>query len=133
MFDVRKPLLAALLCVYMATPALAQHKDKNPNVDLTGVATIYLYNPVPPGQKALSFTGLQSLTVPPTATIAEIQNCGTVTINYWDDGVDVPTATTGITLAAGEPMQISGAQLAAIQFFPASGTGCLNALYYVNN
>lgn len=69
----------------------------------------------------------QAVAIPASATTAMIV-CETANVRWCDDG-QVPTATFGNLLAAGQALEYSG-PLAAMQFFPVSGTPILDVAFY---
>ncbi len=86
------------------------------------------------GLKPLGFervTGLSAvkgLTVPAGATIAYLQ-ADTRNICWRDDGTN-PSATTGMTLVAGNDPFLYTGDLSAIKFIEATATALLNITYY---
>jgi hypothetical protein len=92
-----------------------------------GVAP-YTYTPL--GCQVLpslaSATGFTS--VPAGATLADIQ-VTTQNVNYRDDGTN-PTASTGLTIFAGQPFLPYSGNLAAIKFIQQTATAAGYACFY---
>lgn len=108
---------------------MATNKDSTGTI-IAGVAPIYLYDPIAPGQFGLTVATATNLTPPAGATIAQI-SVETAGVRYRDDGI-APTATVGMPVAAGTSFQYAG-PLTAIQFIAQSGSPTIDVLYYKNN
>jgi hypothetical protein len=108
---------------------MATNKDSTGTI-IAGVAPIYLYDSIAPGQFALSVATPTNLTPPAGATIAQISVEG-AGVRYRDDET-APTATVGMPVAAGTSFQYAG-PLTAIQFIAQSGSPTIAVLYNKNN
>lgn len=111
-------LTTALLCSALAILPIAARAD-------SGV------RPLPCGYQQITVTAVQSLTIPAAcksnATLAVI-TAETQAVRYRDDGV-APTATVGMPLAVGTPIQYAG-NISALQFIAQVAGGIVNVLYY---
>lgn len=65
---------------------------------------------------------------PPSAARKALIQAETQAVRWRDDGTD-PTATVGITLAAGATLEYAG-NLDSIKFFEAAASAKLNVSYY---
>jgi hypothetical protein len=79
------------------------------------------------GYQQITLSGAASLTVPAGATSAVI-TAEAQAVRYRDDGV-APTATVGMPLAVGVPLQYTG-PLASVKFIQQTSGAILNILYY---
>ena len=90
-----------------------------------------MYDPriVPMGYQQISaFSTLQSLTIPPGATVALIRT-ETNNIRWRDDGV-APTAAIGMLLMPADAYLLYAGTLSALQFIPVTGSATLDIAYY---
>jgi hypothetical protein len=78
-------------------------------------------------QRIAAFSTLQSLTIPPNGRWAIIIP-STNAVRYRDDGTN-PTATVGMPIAVGQPLEYSG-DLTTFKVIPQSGSATLDIVYY---
>lgn len=96
-----------------------------------GGSAPYSFTGVAGSQSALAVATSTALTVPGTATFAQVMAIGG-SVNYSLESDLTPTATVGFVLTPGQPLWIQGATVAtAARFIDATGsTGTLTVQYF---
>lgn len=90
----------------------------------------YGFTPLTAGQHNLAITTSTALTVPATATFAEVCARGN-NVNFTTDGTTTPTSSVGMPLAIGQCQFFSGATvLANFRAIQAAATATLDAEYF---
>lgn len=82
----------------------------------------------PLGYQQLTVTTVQTLTVPPGATLAII-DVEAQAVRWRDDGV-APTATIGMPIAVSDLALVYSGNLAALQFIAQVAGGIIDVSYY---
>jgi hypothetical protein len=86
---------------------------------------------VPCGYQQVTVTTLQSLTIPAacnSAPVLAVITAEVQAVRYRDDGV-APTASVGMPLAVGTPIEYQGT-ISALQFIAQTSGGIVNILFY---
>ena len=115
-----KVALAFALILALCAPAAAQAPG--------GVATPFGFTPLALGQHNLTPTSATPLSVPANALYAVVC-AASASVRYTTDGATTPTASLGMTLAAGACVFLSGAKVLA-NFSAISASGTLDAEFF---